>query len=274
MTSPSEPTLPDDVLVAEIREAYATSVDGWTTGPEAIYRRLADALVGLAPDELAGGRVLDLGAGTGVASRRLVEVGAEPVGLDLAVEMLQHRRASRPPGVAADAQLLPFRSGAFDAIVAAFSLNHVPGLARTLRGCRRVLRSDGLLLASTFPSDDDHPAKALVEGVLGRYGYQRPAWYGTFKLRTADLTGGPGELAGTARDAGFASVRVEQVPVEVGLDDPHRAVEWRLNMPHTLAFVSALDRETQVELRRTAVAELTGSLPSAVRMLVLHGRAP
>jgi ubiquinone/menaquinone biosynthesis C-methylase UbiE len=268
----SDPGLPDDVLVAEIRQAYGASVDGWATGPAVVYRRLATALVDTAADELDTGRVLDLGSGTGVASAALLELGAQPIGLDLAVEMLQHHRAVRPPGVAGDAQHLPFRTGVFDAIVAAFSLNHVPDLGQTLTGCRRVLRRHGLLVASTFPSGDDHPAKAIVERVLEDHGYRRPAWYGTFKARVADLTGDPDNLASTAGAAGFASVRVEHVSVEVGLDDPHRAVEWRLNMPHTLAFVAGLDRRARTEVRRVAIGELTGPLPSAVRMLVLHAR--
>ena len=274
MTSRPDAGLPDDVLVAEIRQAYADSADGWATGPAEIYRHLARALVGVATDDLAGARVLDLGAGTGVASDALLEVGTQPVGVDLAVEMLQHRQASRPPGVAGDAQRLPFRTGVFDAIVAAFSLNHVPDLLGTLTGCRRVLRAGGPRLASTFPSGDDHPAKAIVEGVLEDHGYRRPAWYGTFKTRVADLTGEPANLERTARAAGFSSVRVEHVPVEVGLDDPHLAVEWRLNMPHTLAFVANLDGQAQLDLRRAAIRELTGPLPSAIPMLVLDARAP
>lgn len=266
--------LTDVDLVAGIRGAYAASADGWAIGPAAIYRRMATALIGRATGDLTGRYVLDLGAGTGVASEALPEVGAEPVGLDLAPEMLAHRQASRPSGVAGDARRLPFRDGAFGAVVAAFSLNHVPDLPRALAECRRVLRPGGLLLASTFASGEDHPAKRIVETVLERYGYHRPAWYGTFRARVADLTGDPVDLEHTAHDAGFASVHVESMPVEVGLDDPHLAVEWRLNMPHTLAFVSGLDRETQVELRRDAIGELTGELPSTVRMLVLRGHAP
>ncbi len=266
--------LADDALVAEIRAAYAGSAQGWACGPERLYQIMADALVAGATGALTGRRVLDLGAGTGVASRALQAVGATPVGLDLAVEMLAHDREQRPPGVAGDAQQLPFRDDGFDAVVAAFSLNHVPDLLGALAECRRVLRGHGLLLASTFRTGDDHPAKAVVEGVLERFGYRRPAWYGTFKARVAGLTGDPDNLVCTARDAGFATAEVAAVPVEAGLDDPHRAVEWRLNMPHTLAFVAGLERPMQDRLRRVAIRELTGPLPSTVWMLVLRATAP
>jgi ubiquinone/menaquinone biosynthesis C-methylase UbiE len=265
--------LPDETLVAEIRDAYANSADGWAAGPALLYRRLATALIDAAPGSLRGRHVLDLGAGTGVVSDALVDVGAEPVGIDLAVEMLAHRRVHRPPGVAGDAQLLPFRDSAFDAVVAAFSLNHVPDLGRALTECHRVLRAGGVLVASTFPSGEDHPAKAVVEEVLERYGYVRPDWYRTFKDRVAELTGDPDAFATTAAAAGFGEVRVERIAVDAGLDRPELAAEWRLNMPHTLAFVAGLDPSRRAALRRDAVAALGDGSPPEVTMVALTATA-
>ncbi len=263
----------DQELVAEIRDAYATSADGWAAGPAAIYRRLATALVATAHERLTGRRVLDLGAGTGVASDALIAVGAQPFGLDLAVEMLTHRQARRPPGVAGDARSLPFRDGVFDAVVAAFSLNHVPDLARSLSECRRVLHRGGLVLASTFPSGDDHPAKAVVEEVLRRHGYRRPDWYDTFKKRIAELTGDPEAFARAARDTGLTDVQVGRREVDAGLDQPELAVAWRLNMPHTLGFVTGLDPARRAELHRHATEAVRGPLPSTVTMLTLRATA-
>ena len=260
----------DESLVAGIRTAYASGVDAWAAGPATVYRHLADALVAAAGQPLTGRRVLDLGAGTGVASQALANAGAHPVGLDLAVEMLAHRGAERPPGVAGDARALPFRDGAFDAVVAAFSLNHVPDLELALAEARRVTRTGGLLLASTFPSGADHPAKATVEAALEEHGYQRPDWYAIFKDRVADLTGDPDALARAATTAGFTRVRVHDVEVDAGLDRPETAVEWRLNMPHTIGFVAELAPETRTALRAGAIASLGGGLPSSVHMLVLR----
>jgi ubiquinone/menaquinone biosynthesis C-methylase UbiE len=256
-------------LVAEIRQVYASSTEGWASGPARLYGRLARALVSTAPAPLRGGRVLDLGTGTGVASEILHEVGAEPVGLDLVVEMLAHRQAHRPPGVAGDAQMLPFRDGSFDAVVAAFSLNHVPDLGRALAECRRVLRRGGVLLASTFPSGEDHPAKAIVEEVLERYGYLRPSWYRTFKDHVAHLTGDPDTFVTTAAAAGFRGVRIERIVVDAGLDQPELAAEWRLNMPHTLTFLAGLEPARRAALRRDAVAALQNGSPPEVTMVAL-----
>ncbi len=264
----------DEALVAEMRRAYAGAAWQWATGPAALYRRLATALVASAHVELQGRRVMDLGAGTGAASEALIEVGAEPVGVDLAVQMLAHRRTARPPGVAADAQRLPFREGAFAAVIAAFSLNHVPDLTGALAGCRRVLANGGGVLASTFPSDEEHPAKPVVEAVLEQYGYRRPGWYATFKDRLAGLTGDPASFARAASDAGLHDVRVERIEVEAGLDDPGLAVAWRLNMPHTLDFVASLAPARRSELRDRATAALAGRSPSAVTMLQLGATRP
>ncbi len=262
----------DQALVAGIRTAYAHGADGWAAGPATVYRRLAEALIATAGQPLAGWRVLDLGTGTGVACEALSRAAAHPVGLDLAVEMLAHRRAQRPPGVAGDARALPFRDHVFDAVVAAFCLNHVPDLGLALAECRRVTRSGGLLLASSFPADADHPAKAAVEAVLTEYGYQRPDWYATFKERVAKLTGDPDTFARTASAAGLTDVHVDLLEADAGLDDPHLAVEWRLNMPHTLGFLTTLAPTTRAELRARAIAALPPDLPSVVPTLALRAR--
>src|SRR5208283_2023666 len=50
----------------------------------------------------------------------------------------------------ADAQALPFRSGAFDAVVANHMLYHVPDIAGALREIRRVLKPGGSCYAATM----------------------------------------------------------------------------------------------------------------------------
>ena len=262
-------------LVADIRSAYQGAAEGWATGPAVLYRRLADALVTTAGhEELGGQRVLDLGAGTGVASEVLSAVGARPVGFDIAHAMLTHRQSERPPGVVGDAAALPFSEGVFGAIVAAFCLNHVPDPPGALAECRRVTRTGGLVLASTFPSGADHPAKAGVEAVLERFGYRRPDWYATFKASIADRTGASDAFFEAATTAGLADVRVDRVDVDAGLHDPATAVTWRLNMPHTVGFVAELDPSDREALRAAAIAAMPPGLPPSVPMLVLRARVP
>ena len=264
----------DAHLVEEIKHAYGGAVDGWASGPTPLYRRLAQALVEASPENLTDRDVLDLGAGTGVASAVLLEAGARPVGVDIAWEMLRHRASQRPPGVAGAARALPFRPGAFDAVVAAFCLNHLPDPAGGLAECRRVTRSGGVVLASTFPVDAEHPAKAIVEATLEEFGYQRPPWYQALKERIVALTGDPDAIVRAATDAGLVDVEVARRDVEAGVDRPALAVEWRLNMPHTLAFIAALAPESLAALRSRAISSLSDDLPSAVPILILTATVP
>lgn len=65
---------------------------------------------------LAGKRVLDGGAGTGIASRQLVARAASVVALDPGIQMLlrARRRTAGLPLVVGDAAALPLRSGSVD----------------------------------------------------------------------------------------------------------------------------------------------------------------
>jgi ubiquinone/menaquinone biosynthesis C-methylase UbiE len=261
-----------DAIAHDIKRAYEGSAEAWAHGPTLVYRHLANALIDASPVPLRGWLVLDLGTGTGVASAALVAAGAQPFGVDLAEAMVRHRHGERPPGVVGDALALPFRAGGVDAVVAAFSLNHLPNPAAGLRECARVTRRGGIVLASTFPAEQDHPAKEVVEEVLEQFGYQRPHWYKEFKERIAVLTGYPDRLTEIALAAGLHDVEVAPVEVMAGLDDPNLVVEWRLNMPHTIAFVSSLEPEVRTHLYQHAVAVLPNALPPALTVLVLRSR--
>jgi ubiquinone/menaquinone biosynthesis C-methylase UbiE len=264
----------DRHLVNAVRHAYDESADGWQAGPVPVYRTFARALVEACPRPLADRLVLDLGAGTGVASEVLAQAGARPVAVDLAFAMLRQRQEQRPPGAVGDAQALPFRDGSFDAVVAAFSLNHLPDPAAGLAECRRVTCPGGMVLASSFPSDAEHPAKAIVEAALEQFGYQRPAWYQTFKNRLVALTGDSEALEQAAREAGLADVSVVRLDVDAGLDSPELALEWRLHMPHTMSFVAGLDAGARAALRSRALTVLSRDLPSRVPILVLCAHVP
>ena len=86
------------------------------------------------------------------------------------------RTAPVGPAVTADVTALPFRSGVFDVVVAAFVVNHLPDPVAGLTELRRVTRPGGAVLASTF-SADRAAAKAAVDGVAAAYGFVAPDWY-------------------------------------------------------------------------------------------------
>jgi ubiquinone/menaquinone biosynthesis C-methylase UbiE len=94
----------------------------------------------------ARGRTLDLGCGTG-RNLPLMPAGLTVVGVDPAIASLRRARR-RAPGVAliaARAEALPFRDGAFETVVSGLVLCSVGDPARALGEVRRVLRGDGRL---------------------------------------------------------------------------------------------------------------------------------
>ncbi len=108
-----------------------------------------------------GGRLLDLGTGTGdLAIDALRLPGVSAVAGDFTLEMmlvghrrLQARRQHEPAWSGADALHLPFREQVFDAVVSGFLMRNVSDVERALREQRRVLRPGGrvVILDTTRP---------------------------------------------------------------------------------------------------------------------------
>ena len=96
--------------------------------------------------ESAAGAVLDVGCGTG-RNLPLYRPGVRVVGIDVSAEALARARRRRPdvPLVRADAEALPFRTGAFDTVVSGLVFCSVPDAGRGLLEVKRVLRPGGTL---------------------------------------------------------------------------------------------------------------------------------
>ncbi|WP_183094620.1 class I SAM-dependent methyltransferase [Nocardioides stalactiti] len=251
----------------DIGAAYDAAADGWRAGPARMYGRLAEAMADHAPVPLDGARVLDAGAGTGVAGRALRARGArEVVALDLAPGMLP-----RPPALSTvgDLQRIPFRDGSFDLAAAAFSLNHFADPTPAAIELRRVA---GALLATAFAPGWDHPAKEAIDAVMVRRGFDAPDWYRTFKAAGGDGDPGPAELEDLARRAGFAHAEAQVLEVDSGLRSPADLVDWRIGMAHLAPFAATLAPDALAEARAEAEAAVEGMPSLVVAIVVLSAR--
>jgi phosphatidylethanolamine/phosphatidyl-N-methylethanolamine N-methyltransferase len=106
-----------------------------------------------------GGRILEVGIGTGLSLEHYRHAKVELTGIDLSAAMLgkaeRRRRSGRYPFLrrlaVMDAQDLAFEDGAFDCAVAQFVITLVPDPEQVLAECARVVRPGGeVILLSHF----------------------------------------------------------------------------------------------------------------------------
>lgn len=248
--------------------AYGVAASVWDDGPGRLYRATAAALLDRAPVPLAGTRVLDVGAGTGIAGTVAHEKGAASVvATDRAAGMLR-RNATDRTVVVADAYDLPFPDDAFDLVVAAYLVNHLEAPDRGLREFRRVAPA---VLTSSFHAAWDHPAKAAVDEVMAGAGFAPPDWYALIKA-TDERVADPDALAALAHRSGYGEVDVAVVDVPTGIDDPTSMVAWRWGMAHLAPFVAGLDPAARERLRARCLDAVAGLPPVVVPMLALSAR--
>ena len=255
---------PAEVIAREVRAAYDASVDVWGDAPDRLYSLLAEPLVA-AEQNWSGRRVVDVGAGAGAVTRALAARGAKVVAVDGAVRMLA---AAAVDAVAGDACALPLAGQSVDAVTMGFVLNHLSRPDQALQEAARVLRPGGIVLATTWAREQDHPVREIVEQALVDLGYVRPPWYVTCKTTASPLTDTvEGLLAAAAGLA--ASAQEVSVPVAAG---PGELVAWRLGMAHHAGFVAALAPDTRSRL----VVDLTASCaelpPLLCRILLLKAQ--
>jgi SAM-dependent methyltransferase len=261
-----------DNVERELRDTYSDAAASWARGPSRVYRLLADALVACIPDAVRGAHVLDLGAGTGVASDALISADAQVIAADVAYGMLRHNAPSRPPAVCADAARLPFRAGSFDHVVAAFVLNHVPDLVAALAEQARVVRPGGTIAASSFPTEREHPAKDAIGKVIEAAGFVPPDWFVTFKAEREGPSGSERAFRHAATLAGLTAIAVYDLDVDISGVGTEGLAAYRLGMAQIQPFLLALDDARRAETEHAAVEAAAPFLEVPMPMLALVAR--
>jgi demethylmenaquinone methyltransferase/2-methoxy-6-polyprenyl-1,4-benzoquinol methylase len=252
---------------AEIASAYTSAAAGWAEGPSRIYRRLAAELIDRSPVSLAGRHVLDVGAGTGAATEAIRAAGGRPVDTDASLGMLSLGRGKRPPSAQADAMALPFASRAVGAVVASFVFNHVDDAAMAVREAARVTERGGVVLASSYASDDTHPVKAAVETAMVESGWSPEAWYEDVRSvrvpSMATVAACQDVLRRARLDGSVELARVQFTDLE-----PLDLVKWRLGMAQYASHLAALTSDDHDRLRSRSL-ELLGANPPVLERVVL-----
>ena len=133
--------------VSDDREVWEAHAPWWQTnfteGADAEY---VEQILPMAREQLAGARaVLDVGTGEGQLARMAATLGAHVTGLDPSRAQLAaaRERGGGPAYVRGEAGRLPFRDGAFDAVVACLVFEHIDDAEEAIGEAARVLAPGG-----------------------------------------------------------------------------------------------------------------------------------
>ncbi|MFL6075845.1 MAG: class I SAM-dependent methyltransferase [Mycobacteriales bacterium] len=172
------------------RSPFDNLVDHYDAGRPSYPQSLYDALETLSRP-LAGARVVECGAGTGIATRELLLRGARLLALDLSHNMLR-RNGERTPGLraaVADAHALPIRDDCADLVCFAAAW-HWMAEKEAATEIARVLRPGGALAVWWNNPDADHldwfrTKRDMLATLRGRPERKPPPWRAGERL--ADL---------------------------------------------------------------------------------------
>ena len=127
----------------------ATTTAGGFTGE--IARLEAQAALSF-PEELRilcelgiAGPVLELGAGSGAVTRRLVDAGLSVIALDIDPSLLAHAAESGAQLLVGDASAIPLPDASVSSVLIRYVLQHVRSPSAVLAEARRVVRPGGLV---------------------------------------------------------------------------------------------------------------------------------
>ena len=163
-----------------VREYFDSDRHRWeekyeTSGMEAqMYLDRQSASLSLIRRQVkSGGRVLEIGCGTGILSKQLMDSGYSVVSSDFSIRMLRETRKETAMNnlVLADATALPFMKNSFDAIIMVGVIAYIDDPRSAISHLSTLLRGDGVLIVSSAN-------RRMLYGVVSRVFDAPLTWLG------------------------------------------------------------------------------------------------
>jgi SAM-dependent methyltransferase len=216
--------------------------------------------------------VLDLGSAQGKLAELLQQRAgtAQVICMDTSFEMV---RQAGGAAVVADEELLPFRSGSFDAVVSNLNLHWVNDLPGALLQVKQILKPDGLFLGA-LPGGETlkELRQCLMEAELAVSGGASPRVSPLIDLR---------EMGALMQRAGFALPVVDSDIMTVHYSSPLKLMQDLRGMGASNATYNRLMKATrrQVLLEASRLyyeryADAAGLVPATFQVIYVIGWSP
>ena len=240
-----------------IIDTFDQVADGYESPALRFFVFSADRLAELLHPE-PGQKVLDIATGTGLVAsaigQRLGPSGRVHA-IDLSPKMLEQAAANlAKTGVdnvdlhQMDAEALEFKSRYFDIITCAYGLFFIDDILSALKGWRRVLKTGGRLMFTSFTDNAFKPINELFVAHMQIFGVELPP------LRWQRLAAAE-DCQTLMQDAGFNNIEIhtEQMGYHLQSADEWWEIIW--NSGYRLPL-SRLNPEEQVRFRQQHLAEI------------------
>ena len=168
--------------------------------PNEMEKRYLDRLANSLPK---GAKILDLGCGTGIPfDKYLVDLGFEITGVDFASNHISAARKNVPSAmyIESDFSKLDFGTQKFDAIIAFYSIFHIPrGEQQELFNKMSSLLVDGGLILVTLATSDSEDVEENWTGARMAWSQYDPNKYkamlvqAVFEITESEYEGQPGD---------------------------------------------------------------------------------
>lgn len=245
--------------VRRVTAVFDQVADGYDS-PALRYFPLAADRLALKLRPTPGQKVLDVCAGTGVASLALAQLvgpSGRVFAIDLSEAMLARlEEKKRQFGLehidvhVMDASRPEFHSEYFDHVVSSFGIFFMPDMASALREWVRVLRPGGTLMFTAFAASAFEPCKTMFFERLKNYGVE-PAQ----AMSPARQLYDPAECRRLAESAGLRDVQVESEQLGYRLRNPQDwwEIVWYTGLRN---FVQGLAPDELAAFRAAHLAEV------------------
>lgn len=164
------------------------------------------------------GHILDLGCGTGLFGKRIIERGGNLAGIDISRGMLNQAENRCPEGdfLLGDVEALPYDEGTFDAVTSILAFSYFRNPEIVLQEVMRVLKPGGPLVICTL-------GKNLFTRAVPAY-YKFGEKVGIKKIGVGDFDERyytTAELVGLFRDAGLSEISYRRCSfAHINLSEP------------------------------------------------------